>query len=61
MLRKWKTFIEDNFQKIPEINQKYATPRIAMTPAVRISLVLLRFYLLFLVGLMIYKFITLVR
>ena len=39
------------------INQKYATPHMKMTPAVRFSLGLLRFYLLFLVGIMVYKFI----
>jgi hypothetical protein len=39
------------------INQKYAEPCMKMTPAIRLSLGLLRFYLLFLVGIMVYKFI----
>jgi hypothetical protein len=45
--------------KIREINQRYSHPHIEMSAAVRMSLVALRFYLLFLVGLMVYKFITL--
>jgi len=40
------------------INQKYTTPHIKMTRGVRFSLGVLRFYLLFLVGIMVYKFIT---
>ena len=40
------------------INQKYAQPHMKMTPAVRFSLGLLRFYLLFLVGIMVYKFVV---
>ena len=42
---------------VKAINRKYATPHMKMTPAVRFSLGLLRFYLLFLVGIMVYKFI----
>jgi hypothetical protein len=45
---------------IAEINRRYQTPRIAMSPAVRLSLMALRVYLLFLVGLMVYRFIVLV-
>jgi len=48
------------FGAIIEINRKYSRPRLTMTPAVRWTLLLLRFYLLFLVALIIYKFITLV-
>lgn len=46
-------------EKIQEINQRYSTPHIEMSRGVRIALIALRVYLLFLVGLMIYKFITL--
>lgn len=42
---------------VQAINQKYAKPHMEMTPAVRFSLGLLRFYLLFLVGIMVYKFV----
>ena len=46
-------------QKIREINQRYSKPHIEMSAGVRISLIALRVYLLFLVSLMVYKFITL--
>jgi hypothetical protein len=45
---------------IAEINRRYQTPRIAMSPAVRLSLMALRAYLLLLVGLMVYRFVVLV-
>jgi len=44
--------------KIIEINDKYKTPKIHMSPAVKFTLLMLRIYLLFLVSLLIYKFIT---
>jgi hypothetical protein len=47
------------FRKIEEINRRYREPRIAMSPAVKASLLFLRVYLLVLVGLMVYKFILL--
>ncbi|HIJ37669.1 MAG TPA: hypothetical protein HPP80_02120 [Rhodospirillaceae bacterium] len=45
-----------NTEKIRKINQRYAHPRLAMSPAVRLSLLALRLYLLLLVGLLGYKF-----
>ena len=45
---------------IADINRRYQTPRIAMSPAVRLSLMALRVYLLFLVALMVYRFVVLV-
>jgi hypothetical protein len=42
---------------VREINQKYATPQIPMTRRVQIALGLLRSYLLFLVALIVYKFV----
>jgi hypothetical protein len=56
-----KSFFSHNYAKIREINEKYATPNIEMSKWVKLSLLSLRFYLIFLVGLLIYKFITLVR
>ena len=53
-----KDFLLNNFSKIHEINRKYAKPNVEMSGWVRISLLLLRLYLIFLVGLLIYKFIT---
>lgn len=45
---------------IRETNRKYKTPRLEMTPMVRISLLLLRAYLIGMILLLIYKFITVV-
>jgi len=56
-----KAFFSSNYAKIREINEKYATPNIEMSKWVKLSLLSLRFYLIFLVGLLVYKFITLVR
>jgi len=56
-----KKFYEDNFDKIIEINEKYANPRIEISPAVKISLIGLKFYLFIIIGLMVYKFITLLK
>ena len=51
-----------NFRnKISEINRRYATPRVQMTPMVKVALLFLRFYLIFLVGILLYKFITLLE
>jgi hypothetical protein len=46
--------------KIRAINARYHEPRIEMSGAVRISLLVLRVYLLALVALMIYKFVLIV-
>lgn len=54
-------FIRNTAGAIRAINQKYATPHVKMTRMVRVSLGLLRFYLLLLVGIMVYKFITLLH
>jgi hypothetical protein len=52
MIRGWT-------DKITEINRKYAVPRIRMSRSVRVVLLLLRLYLVFLVLLLGYKFWTL--
>jgi len=46
-------------RKFRSINAHYRSPRIGMSPAVRISLMALRVYLLLLVALMLYKFVSL--
>lgn len=46
-------------RKFESINVRYRNPRIGMSPAVRISLMALRVYLLLLVALMLYKFVSL--
>ena len=50
--------IAGNMEKVREINRRYSRPRISMSTAVRISLLILRIYLFVLVGLLVYKFIT---
>jgi hypothetical protein len=49
------------FRKIGEINHRYREPRIAMSAGVRSAMLFLRIYLLFLVCLMVYKFILLLN
>jgi hypothetical protein len=53
--------VSSTVSQISAINKKYATPHVRTTPAVRVALIFLRFYLLSLVGILVYKFITLVR
>jgi hypothetical protein len=48
------------FAKFGAINSRYREPRIEMSGAVRLSLLVLRVYLLALVALMIYKFVLIV-
>ncbi|NTU59008.1 MAG: hypothetical protein HGB00_08865 [Chlorobiaceae bacterium] len=47
-------------EKIREINARYAKPKVEMSPAIKFSLTGLRIYLLVLVVLLLYKFITLI-
>jgi hypothetical protein len=54
-----KDYFSHNFAKIREINKKYAKPNVKMSKWVKGSLLFLRFYLILLVGLLLYKFITL--
>ena len=61
MSNPFKNIFDRQAETIREINRKYAVPRVKMTPAVKWILLCLRFYLLFLVALLVYKFITLVR
>ena len=58
--RRITTFIGRRFARITEINKKYATPQIKMTPQVKLALLILRLYLLFLVVILAYKFTTIV-
>ncbi|HWW82053.1 MAG TPA: hypothetical protein VNZ26_00540 [Vicinamibacterales bacterium] len=52
--------VRNLFVKFAAINSRYREPRIAMTGAVRFSLLVLRVYLLALVALMVYKFVLIV-
>jgi hypothetical protein len=51
-------FLKNTRNAVRDINEKYATPHIQMTRRVRFSLGLLRGYLLFLVAIMVYKFVV---
>jgi uncharacterized membrane protein YidH (DUF202 family) len=46
--------------KIREINKRYSQPRLKMTPLVKVSLLVLRLYLIVLVIILVYKFYTVV-
>ena len=48
------------FGAIREINEKYKTPRIKMTPMVSLSLLMLRLYLISMLLLLLYKFVSVV-
>ena len=54
-----KVFFKQTLTQIREINRKYAIPQIKTTKLVRISLLILRGYLILLLGILVYKFITL--
>ncbi len=55
----FRHYVEEAVETIREINRKYATPGIEMSRAVRMALLALRIYLIVLVCLLVYKFITL--
>jgi hypothetical protein len=48
----------DFFQAIRDINQKYKTPRIKTTRMISLSLLMLRIYLLCMLSLLLYTFIS---
>lgn len=51
-------WVHDAVTKVREINRTYAVPRIRLTPGTKAVLVLLRIYLLVLVGLLLYSLIS---
>jgi hypothetical protein len=51
----------DMVGSIREINRRYATPHIKTTRMVRACLLVLRCYLILLVGILVYKFISILR
>ncbi len=55
-----RSVVSGGLEKVRDINRRYAKPRIPMSRAVRIALLVLRIYLFLLVGLLIYKFYTVV-
>lgn len=56
-----KKFFSDTFAQIREINEKYAVPQIKTSAWTRLALILLRVYLIVLILLLVYKFITLLK
>ena len=54
------TMVARQVDQVRAINRRFAKPRLTMSPAVRWALLILRLYLLVLVGLLAYKFITVV-
>ena len=57
----FKNFFVRTRSAVREINKKYKEPRIKMTGWVRFALVGLRVYLVVLIIIMVYKFITLLN
>jgi len=54
-------FFKNTLSTAKSINRKYAKPQIKMTRMVKFSLLSLRLYLLFLIGILVYRFITMLR
>ena len=52
------SLLRRSVEAVREINRKYSKPRIKMSRAVKFSLLMLRLYLIFLVGLLIFRLIT---
>ncbi|MGA2642288.1 MAG: hypothetical protein ABSG21_15445 [Spirochaetia bacterium] len=48
------------FDRIHEINRRFRTPHVKMTPGVKFALLMLRIYLLLLVAILFFKFFTLI-
>jgi hypothetical protein len=59
-MRRAMAMIGGNLDKVRAINRRYAHPRLTISPAVRVCLLILRLYLLFLVGLLAYRFVAMV-
>jgi hypothetical protein len=56
--RRKSGFLSERFRPFVEITRRYRTPRIKMTRQVKVALLLLRIYLIVMVGLLIFKFFT---
>jgi hypothetical protein len=52
--------VKDFVQTLRDIDAKYKTPHIHITPMVSLSLLLLRIYLFGMVAILLYKFVTVV-
>jgi len=56
-----RNFFREMVGNIREINRRYEKPHIRTTPMVRFCLLALRGYLIVLVGILLYKFITVIK
>jgi len=56
-----REFFKYHFNKIREINRKYAKPRATMTKGTGLALLILRVYLIILMGILFFKFITILK
>jgi hypothetical protein len=54
-----RNILRESIEKIREINRRYSKPRVKMSRGVRFALLMLRLYLIFLVLILAYKFMTL--
>jgi hypothetical protein len=54
-----RNILQESIRRIQEINRRYSKPRIKMSRGVRFALLMLRLYLIFLVLILAYKFMTL--
>lgn len=54
-------FFKNTVAQVREINHKYSKPRIKTTKMVMVALISLRVYLITLVGVMLFKFITMLK
>jgi len=52
-----KNYLKDVVNAVREINRKYAKPRVELTRNVKIALLALRLYLLFLIVVLLYSFV----
>jgi hypothetical protein len=60
-VKKKTSLLRRPVEKVREINRKYSTPRIHMSTAVKFSLIVLRIYLIAMVLILLYKFVTLLK
>jgi uncharacterized membrane protein len=56
-----KRFLAKHFSRIREINRKYAVPSVKTTGFTALALLMLRVYLFLLVGILFFKFFTLLH
>jgi len=59
--QKLKASLRHQSNTIKGINERYATPRMKMTRGVKIALMGVRIYLIIILCILLYKFITLIR